>query len=460
MDDNPLISSEALPNGLEEWRAPKECLQSLAGLWQCDLVTRTLRLDVSCAAMLGYATTGPKEITLDEWKELLHPVEGAPTGCRYRLLFDHHSMGDTVDDTLRIRRHDGTDINLTMRASVLSRDENGVAQTLAGLLWNPATIGTDHNSSQADSGRLLFAIRSTGDGLWDWDSKTDAVYYSPRYLEMLGYTAEEFPADLETWKEKLHVEDRDKIVIPQQRVVASPLYGDTFECTYRILHKNGAWVWILGRGFVTHRDENGVATRLVGLHTDITTVQSDRDKLEELVKNDALTGLRSRAFCDLEIERIENACIRPACVISCDIDGLKLINDYLGHAEGDKLLMRAAALLRQPLRVTDCVARMGGDEFIILLPNCGLERAESVVRELKNTLSIANAGLVEVPVLASFGLAWTDQVDVPIARLLMAADRKMLREKSTYRVAAHRCIRDWIERNKHIEVSLEDNRYM
>lgn len=459
MDGNPLIP----PQILGEWRIPDDTRSQVnIGLWQCDLNARTILLDSSCAAMLGYTSDGPKVLSLDEWKELLHPEEGGPKECRYRIMFECPTMGDTIDDELRIRRCDGKHVALTMRASVMARDEKGKALSLIGLLWNPQSMNkTAHstNNGQADSGRLLFAIRSTGDGLWDWDSKTDSVYYSPRYLEMLGYTAEEFPGDLETWKQKIHIDDRDNIVIPQAQVVESARYGDTFECTYRIKHKNGSWVWILGRGFVTHRGEDGKATRLVGLHTDITTVQSGREKLEELVKNDALTGLRSRAFCDLEIERLDNAGIRPVCVVSCDIDGLKLINDYLGHAEGDKLLMRAAALMRRPLRATDCVARMGGDEFVIILPHCGLERAENVVKELKLTLSDGNAGLTEVPVLASFGLAWTDQEDVPVARLLMAADRKMLREKSMHRVAAHRCIRDWIERNKHIEVSLEDNRY-
>lgn len=104
--------------------------------------------------------------------------------------------------------------------------------------------------------------------------------------------------------------------------------------------------------------------------TNITTAQTERDRLEELVKNDALTGLRSRAYCNLEAERIEKNGIRPVCVISCDITGLKMVNDNLGHAAGDELLAEAATLLRKPLRLTDCVARMGGDEFVVLLPGC------------------------------------------------------------------------------------------
>ena len=155
---------------------------------------------------------------------------------------------------------------------------------------------------------------------------------------MLGYTAEQFPGRLETWKEKIHPDDLKKIVEPQRKLADSPKYGDTFECTYRLKRLDGSYAWILGRGYVTHRDAKGRATRIVGLHTNITASQADRDYFEKLAQNDALTGLHSRTYFDIKLANIENKGIRPLCVISCDVNGLKLANDYMGHLVGDKLL--------------------------------------------------------------------------------------------------------------------------
>ena len=269
-----------------------------------------------------------------------------------------------------------------------------------------------------------------GDGLWDWDLRTDAVYYSPRCLAMLGYEPEQFPAHVDAWKDKIHPDDYDKIVGTQLAIVQSPRYGDSFECTYRLMRADGTWAWILGRGYVTHRDANGRATRLVGLHTDITTTQGDRAKLEDLVRNDALTGLRSRTFFNMEVERIEQNHIRPVSVIACDVNGLKLINDYLGHATGDTLLADTALLLRRSLRATDCIARMGGDEFTILLPSCPEETALKILFELQRTFEEHNSAPDAMPLLLAFGCASVKSADMPLSRTLVEADREMLRQKN------------------------------
>lgn len=210
---------------------------------------------------------------------------------------------------------------------------------------------------------------------------------------------------------------------------------------------------------MTHRDANGRATRLVGLHTDITATQGDRAKLEDLVRNDALTGLRSRTFFNKEVERIEQNRIRPVSVISCDVNGLKLINDYLGHSTGDTLLINAALLLRRSLRATDCIARMGGDEYTILLPGCPERAAQKILFQMQRSFEEHNSDPAAMPLLLAFGCASAENVDMPLSRTLVEADREMLRHKHAHRRASHEKIKDWIERNKNVTISLEDCRY-
>ena len=430
------------------------------GYWQCSLTKRTIRMDSRCGALLGYADPRPVVISPEQWRQRLHPEEGTALNCRYQLTLEQSQWGDSIEDVLRIRLENGEYARFALHGTVLERDADGHARELAGSLQRIDAASAPARDSSQDAGRLLLAINAAGDGLWDWDAATDEVYYSPRYLSMLGYTAEQFAGDLETWKKKIHPDDIHKIVPPQAALVESPRYGDSFECTYRLLRADGTWAWILGRGYVTHRDANGRATRLVGLHTDITTTQGDRAKLEDLVRNDALTGLRSRTFFNMEVERIEQNHIRPVSVIACDVNGLKLINDYLGHATGDTLLADAALLLRRSLRATDCIARMGGDEFTILLPSCPEETALKILFQLQRTFEEHNSSPDAMPLLLAFGCASVKSADMPLSRILVEADREMLRQKHAQRGEAHEKIKEWIERNKNVTVCLEDCRYI
>lgn len=223
--------------------------------WNCSLEKRTLWVDANGSRLLGYAEAIPRVFNLDEWKERLHPEEG--TDCRYQLIIEQPLFGDELTDDLRVRKEDGSYVKIWVRGSILSRDADGRAVSMSGT-WQPfGFVEERHEQRTPENGSLLSALNAAGDGLWDWNPITDEVYYSPRWLSMLGYTAEQFPGRLETWKEKIHPDDLKKIVEPQRKLADSPKYGDTFECTYRLKRLDGSYAWILGRGYVTHRDAKG-----------------------------------------------------------------------------------------------------------------------------------------------------------------------------------------------------------
>lgn len=429
------------------------------GLMQCSYTHNTISLDANCSSLLGYTDGHPHTLSLNEWRERVHPDDIKEPTAAFHPQQEGCPQPDTLEDIVRIRNEQGEYIRVLCLFSVTQRGPDGQARHLAGTLQRLDALYMPTPQVHEDSQRLLFALNAAGDGLWDWDATTDTVYFSPSYLAMLGYTADEFSNDLETWKKKIHPDDREKITAPQRALVESPEYGDTFECTYRLMRANGEWAWILGRGYVTHRDASGRATRLVGLHTDITTTQTDRERLEELVKNDALTGLRSRTFCDREMERIERDAERPVSIIACDINGLKLVNDYMGHSVGDTLLVKVAQYLRAHLRAADCVARMGGDEFVIVLPCCPEKRGRKILSQIEASLDRHNAYPGVMPLLVAFGLAATESPDVSLAMLLAQADREMLAAKNRCRPAVRESIKAWIEQNTDRVVSLEDSRY-
>ena len=120
---------------------------------------------------------------------------------------------------------------------------------------------------RADGERLRLALLGTGDGLWDWDLKTDHVYLSPRWKSMLGFAEGELEDHLDTWKRLLHPEDRER-TLAEVNVLAAQRRNE-FDTEFRMRHKNGEYRSILSRGLLI-RGPGGEAVRLVGTHTDMT----------------------------------------------------------------------------------------------------------------------------------------------------------------------------------------------
>ena len=239
------------------------------------------------------------------------------------------------------------------------------------------------------------------------------------------------------------------------KVAASPDAGDAFVCTYRMRHADGSWLWILGRGCVAGRDSEGRALRVVGMHTDVTALQEERDALEGKVQTDPLTGVSSRYHLERVLQRSVRQG-RPLYAVMADVDGLKLVNDHLGHEAGDMLLCRAARLLQTHVRKEDCLARIGGDEFVILF-FCPGAVVRKRLADIRQALWHRRQDS-ELPVELSFGVAGSDKGGMDAEELLRRADAAMLRAKKRRRAASHARIRAWLERHTGREVASGDPR--
>ena len=309
-----------------------------------------------------------------------------------------------------------------------------------------------------ENGSLLSALNAAGDGLWDWNMETNTIYYSPRYTAMLGYDRSTFGNTFESWRDKLHPDERPAILKRQMDIIMSPRYGDSYEHSFRMRKADGTYCWILSRARVLRRNAHGRATRLIGLHTDITTTQGERDRLAEMIEYDPLTDVHSLVYFHNELDRLDMQPDKVVSIISCDVNGLKLINDYLGHDTGNSMLQTAARLLRSSLRSTDCVARLGGDEFAVLLPWCNLRDAARVLEKIRAVFRHYNEHSGNVPVIMSFGLSGAEEAP-SLREALALADRRMLHEKHGSRLVSGHAIKAWIEKRKDCVVSLEESRY-
>ncbi len=419
------------------------------GYWTYIRKEGELLLDARCAGLLGLAS-GAGPLDRASLRRLRRLYRAAGSLARLRRWLDIPLCSGRQSLLLMPSRSE--ELPLLLTASVLHRDREGRALVVSGSLA-PFLAGKAAPVGGAD--RLLLAMDACSDGLWDWDATTGKVYYSQNYLSMLGHTPETYPAELDSWVRSVHPDDYEKTVNMQMRVAASPAEGDAFSCTYRIRRADGSWLWVLGRGCVTSRDSQGRALRIVGMHTDISSLQHDRNVLEKKIRLDPLTGVYNRYHLDGLLQQVRKD-RGPLSVLMADVNGLKMINDHLGHHTGDELLRTAAQQLLKHIRQEDCLARLGGDEFVMVL-SCPCDVVRERLSTIRKALEAWNAA-GGLPLELSFGLAGSDDGSVAPEILLRQADARMMEEKKQVRAASHARIRAWLEARTGRKVPVDDPR--
>lgn len=430
-------------------------LMSTAGVWVYNVEQGLVWQDKICERILGGKIGSHKPLEKSDMLLAVHPTEREALRRHYALFCKGRFLGDTITDLVRVRLSSGEYIPVMIRASAMSRDDQGKAILIGGIIAPGETQASALSGLERED-RLFHALNTMGSGQWNWDTRQDTVYFCPRYVAMLGYAPEEESGFGKKWRQYIHPDDIAKVNEAQAQIIDSPENGDTYECTYRMRRADGGWAWIFDRGCVTWRDPDGRAAHMVGSITNITTAQAERDRLEELVRHDTLTGLRSLAFCNLEIEHIEQNGMRPTSVISIDITGLKMINDYLGHARGDELLIKAAAIMRGALRRSDCIGRTGGDEFLVLLPGCDQEKARKITSKLEHAFEKHNAGEPPLPVFAAIGFATAKTPDISLRDAMAEADENMYKNKKHQRKHANAVLKSLIRENTGHDVGSDE----
>ena len=162
-------------------------------------------------------------------------------------------------------------------------------------------------------------------------------------------------------------------------------------------------------------------------HQELDQREKIEKQLRQLSTHDALTSIYNRAYFEEELARLEHSHEFPVTVLVADVDDLKVINDSRGHAVGDQILRCAAELLISAVRSSDVLARIGGDEFAILLSNTDNSIAERLLQRLKENMVHYNLKHPELPVQLSFGTATAMHGD--LGETLKLADQRMYEHK-------------------------------
>lgn len=322
----------------------------------------------------------------------------------YRQLWDAPQSADYVRDRLRIglvHQQVGVELKWYLGAYRQYLDhmfsellgDAPEAPTFASLLKRVFfdmslaidTYGAAQRQALEDSeARFARALRGANDGIWDWDLGNDRLYVSERWARMLGLSRDNLGESSTSWFARVHPDDLPSL----RQAIDAHLRGSSalLNHEYRIRQRDGGYLWVQARGVITDG-------RMAGSQTDISQRKASEHQLNHAARHDPLTGLANRLRLDELLQQALMRQRRPGAresgLLFIDLDRFKLINDSLGHAVGDRVLVEVAQRLLRCLRPGDHLARFGGDEFVVLLDDlANLNDAEQVAQRMLDYLHL------------------------------------------------------------------------
>jgi len=282
------------------------------------------------------------------------------------------------------------------------------------------------------------------EGTWDYNALTSHVTRSNVWYKMLGYEAGVFAEDVLTWEHIIHPDDYARVMEHFEKYTQG--INHYYSIQYRCKKANDSYIWIHDRAQIVARTKDGLVARMIGAHENIDEKKRAQEELvqknkllekgnlsleklletknqelelknkeleekikeiEDLSTTDSLTKVANRRKFETELRHETARSFRynnPLSLVICDIDHFKRCNDTYGHKAGDKILVELASLLRRNLRINDFIARWGGEEFVILLPETSSLQAHKIIEKLR-ILIAKTLFLEELQLSCSFGIA-------------------------------------------------------
>ena len=260
-------------------------------------------------------------------------------------------------------------------------------------------------------------------GSWHLEINTNRLEWSMETYRMFGIP-KQADINMDIWMSTIHPDDREMV----SKSWGEALAGAAYDIEHRVV-VNGEIRWVRERAEIERDDQNHPISG-IGTVQDITERKQAEERIQMLAHFDQLTGLPNRTLFNDRINHAFSMAQRskvPFSVLYIDLDHFKNINDTLGHSVGDELLINVANRLKSALRGEDTVSRMGGDEFIIMLPRVGAAHvAEKLLKTIAQPYQI---GQYELNITSSIGIAIYPDDGKDFESLFKCADIAMYRAK-------------------------------
>ncbi|MCO5729962.1 bifunctional diguanylate cyclase/phosphodiesterase [Rhizobium sp. SSA_523] len=427
-------------------------VSSVSGVWDHQYATGTKYYSAIWRQIRGMAMDDPLPASRDEWLALLHPDDVAFT----LHAIARQEAGDPAFQVFEYReRHkDGHYVWIECRGACIERTAEGAALRVVGTDTDITERKTAQHRAAQTSRRLEMALAISGVGVFEADLVSGEVEWDQRMYEIYGVDPGHDIRVGETWESFLHPDDKAAALASVER---NQEHGRCFSDQYRILRRDGQERFVRSCSMI-FTDTDG-HLKLVGANWDITEdvlmqrelerskslaearnaqLETARVRIEHNAMHDYLTGLPNRRFLDEMLGRYAEDCEESGgslAVLHLDLDRFKQINDTLGHNTGDGVLRHAASVLRRSVSKDDFVARIGGDEFVVLArfegsPRRLSQQAERIIKEMRKPFIVEAR---ECRVGASIGVAWTTSDFSDAKQVLLNADIALYRAKNNGR---------------------------
>jgi diguanylate cyclase (GGDEF)-like protein/PAS domain S-box-containing protein len=384
------------------------------GVALVDMEGRILRGNAAFARMLGRPTDNVRGV---HFKDFTHPDDLETDLTFFREVLEGSRDGYTIEK--RYVQPGGCIIHARIHVAAM-RDPSGKVVRFISQIEDISNQKRIEQELAERAAQLELAMEAVRGGFWQMDIANRRFETSDRLAQFIGGPA----------AARLDLDNYLRKVVPDDEAATdlAPLISGSVDqsvAEYRLDTVAGEKWMRCDRRLL--RDADGQPLRIVGMAIDFTDEHQRLEQSEHKADTDALTGLLNRRGLAKRFEKLSSS--EGFTVLAIDLDGFKQINDRLGHAAGDAVLLETARRLTGLVRENDLVCRTGGDEFVVVVTG-GQVVAETIAERLVATMRVpidTEAGSASVR--ASVGGVWSPAKKVDVEQLISSADAKLYQAK-------------------------------
>ena len=338
---------------------------SQLGLWDWNMETGAVEIDQRWSAMLGYKVNDLAPFTIDKFMDLCHPDDKPIVDQAVKNHIEKST--DFYQVEIRLAHKNGAWVWIKSTGMIVDRSEAGTPLRMTGIHENVTEQTNQRIQGEIARSQLETAQRLGGLGSWYLDLATDKVTWSDELFKMQGLEPEKEPPPASTHHQLFSPESWEQLTQALEKTISN---GEPYERELEMFNNGIFHGWMLARGEAI-RNPLGEIVGVLGVALDITQRKTRETELRKRALRDPLTHLGNRASFDISLTQAVKLGHHDGgtfALLMVDIDHFKNINDQFGHEVGDKALVAVGERLNATLRGDDQIFRVGGDEFIVILP--------------------------------------------------------------------------------------------